>query len=132
MGVGDSYLAVKLLLTNRGKFSWQTLHDVQTIAKLHASSTDCTHKISSVVNFVNGSLRPVKSDTNTALSVWYKTHSLVFCAADHLCWSDPTLERKVAKNRFGHVIKSTVTGLVRMMLHHKQEVWDFLGRNNVE
>lgn len=110
MGVGDSYLAVKLLLTNR----------------------DCTHKISSVVNFVNGSLRPVKSDTNTALSVWYKTHSLVFCAADHLCWSDPTLERKVAKNRFGNVIKSTVTGLVRMMLHHKQEVWDFLGRNNVK
>jgi len=107
MGVGSSYLAVKLLLTQR----------------------ECTHKISSVVNFVTGSLRPVKSDTNPSLSAWYKSHSLVFCANDHLCWADAELEKKVRKNRFGNVVRSGVAGLNTMMREHREEVWRFLSRD---
>jgi histone deacetylase 6 len=53
LGVGNAYLGVKMLLINR----------------------DVKSRISGVVNFVNGSLRPVKSETDPDLSLWYKEHS---------------------------------------------------------
>ncbi|KAI0394583.1 histone deacetylase [Xylariaceae sp. FL0594] len=100
LGVGNAYLGVKLLLTSR----------------------ECKDRISGVVNYVTGNLRPVKSETDPELSTWYKRNSLVFVSADHACWSDEELAKKVLKRRFGGVRKSTQTGLQRMMEAHADEV----------
>ncbi|KAI0205778.1 histone deacetylase [Astrocystis sublimbata] len=97
-GIGDAYLGVKVLLTNRA----------------------------GVVNFVTGNLRPVKSETDPELSTWYKHNSLVYVAGDHACWSDEELAKKVLKRRFGGVKKSTESGLNRMMDAHAAEVQEFI------
>jgi len=99
MGVGNAYLGVKVLLINR----------------------DCKDKISGIVNFVTGNLRPVKSDIDNELSSWYKEHSRVYVAGDHACWSDPDLTRKVHKRRFGTVVRSKMLGLDHMMREHAEE-----------
>ncbi|ETS79135.1 hypothetical protein PFICI_08988 [Pestalotiopsis fici W106-1] len=104
MGVGNAYLGVKLLLTER----------------------HCKDRISGVVNFVTGNLRPVKSATDETLSGWYKRNSLVYVSADHACWSDPDLTKKVNKRRFGDVQKSDKVGLNHMMQRHAPQVFDFI------
>ncbi|KAI0914628.1 histone deacetylase [Ustulina deusta] len=104
LGIGDAYLGVKVLLTNR----------------------ECKDRISGVVNFVTGNLRPVKSETDPDLSTWYKHNSLVFVAGDHACWSDEDLQKKVLKRRFGGVKKSTKTGINCMMEAHGPEVQEWI------
>lgn len=84
-------------------------------------------KVPLVVSFVSGSLRPVRSETDANLAHWYKKHSRVYVAADHLCWTDPELERKVTKSRFGRVVKSRVEGLNKMLRVHLPEVVELLG-----
>lgn len=106
VGVGDAYLGVKLLLNNR----------------------ECKDRISGVVNFVTGNLRPVKSETDPDLSTWYKHNSLVFVTADHACWNDEDLTKKVHKRRFGGVKKSTETALNRMMEVHAEEVQQWVSK----
>lgn len=88
--------------------------------------TDCKDKISGVVNFVTGNLRPVKSDTDERLSGWYKESSRVYVAGDHACWSDSDLTRKVNKRRFGSVVRSKAIGLNRMMSEHAVEAQNWL------
>ena len=51
----------------------------------------------------------------------------MYVAADHLCWTDPELERKVTKSRFGRVVKSRVEGLNKMLRVHLPEVVELLG-----
>ncbi|KAK6955006.1 hypothetical protein Daesc_002636 [Daldinia eschscholtzii] len=97
VGVGNAYLGVKVLLTNRG-----------------------------VINFVTGNLRPVKSETDTELSSWYKQNSLVYVTNDHACWTDNDLAKKVLKKRFGGVHRSPEVGLNRMMEAHAKEVFEFI------
>jgi len=104
MGVGDSYLGVKMLLTNR----------------------DCKFKFRSVVNFVAGNLRPIKSETDAELSSWYKHHSRVFVAADHACWENDEYVRKIKKSRFGTVVRSQEVGLNRMMATHFEEAFTYM------
>ncbi|KAL2185044.1 histone deacetylase A-like protein [Thermothelomyces heterothallicus CBS 203.75] len=104
MGVGNAYLGIKVLLINR-----------------HVKS-----RVAGVVNFVNGSLRPVKSDVDSDLSSWYKEHSQVYVANDHACWSDPDLTRKVMKRRFGNVIRAQVNGLAPMMAEYFADVQQFI------
>ncbi|KAH6656822.1 histone deacetylase [Truncatella angustata] len=104
MGIGNAYLGVKLLLTER----------------------HCKERISGVVNFVTGNLRPVKSATDETLSMWYKRNSLVYVARDHACWADPELTKKVNKRRFGDVKRSDQVGLNRMMQQHAGEVQEFI------
>ncbi|KAH7241715.1 hypothetical protein BKA59DRAFT_210675 [Fusarium tricinctum] len=104
MGVGNAYLGVKVLLINR----------------------DCKSRISGVVNFANGTLRPVKSDTDTDLSSWYKENSRVYIAGDHACWSDASLTKKVHKRRFGTVVRSPMFGLNKMMAHHAKEAREWI------
>jgi histone deacetylase 6 len=141
MGVGDSYSAVRELLVNRGKDSLFLLSGfgsagpgilphaplnhpyVHTLTLLPESK----HKVPLVVSFVSGSLRPVRSETDASLAHWYKKHSRVYVAADHLCWTDPELERKVTKSRFGRVVKSGVEGLNKMLRAHFPEVVGLLG-----
>jgi histone deacetylase 6 len=90
------------------------------------TTVDAKSRISGVVNFVNGSLRPVKSDVDQELSSWYKDNSQVYVANDHACWSDPDLTRKVMKRRFGNVIRSQVNGLTPMMAEHFADVQQFI------
>jgi histone deacetylase 6 len=87
---------------------------------------DVKSRVAGVVNFVNGSLRPVKSDVDSDLSAWYKEHSQVYVANDHACWSDADLTRKVMKRRFGNVIRSQANGLSAMMAEHFGEVQQFI------
>ncbi|KAI1210513.1 putative histone deacetylase A [Annulohypoxylon truncatum] len=109
VGVGNAYLGVKVLLTNR----------------------DCKDRITGVINFVTGNLRPVKSETDTELSSWYKQNSLVYVTNDHACWGDADLAKKVLKKRFGGVQRSPQVGLNRMMEAHATEVYQFI-RDKVE
>jgi histone deacetylase 6 len=104
MGVGNAYLGVKVLLINR----------------------DCKSRISGVINFVNGTLRPIKSDIDTDLSSWYKENSRVFIAGDHACWADANLTKKVLKRRFGSVVRSPQFGLNKMMDHHAHEAREWI------
>ncbi|KAK3387244.1 hypothetical protein B0H63DRAFT_431113 [Podospora didyma] len=106
MGVGNAYLGIKMLLINR----------------------DIKSRISGVVNFVNGALRPVKSDVDQELSMWYKENSRVYVANDHACWADAELTRKVMKRRFGTVVRSEANGLTAMMQAHAPEVHDWILR----
>ncbi len=107
MGVGSAYLGIKVLLMGR----------------------DVKSRISGVINFVDGSLRPVKSETDPDLSHWYKEHSRVFVAADHACWADPELTKRVHRRRFGTVVHSPVSGLASMMQRHIEEVQGFMQTN---
>ncbi|KAI1759491.1 putative histone deacetylase A [Hypoxylon sp. FL1150] len=104
VGVGNAYLGVKILLTNR----------------------DSKDRIAGVINFVTGSLRPIKSETDTELSSWYKQNSLVYVTNDHACWGDPELAKKVLKKRFGGVVRSPVVGLNHMMETHAKDVFKFI------
>lgn len=104
MGVGNAYLGIKVLLINR----------------------DVKSRISGVVNFVNGNLRPVKSDVDQELSSWYRDNSCVYVANDHACWADEDLKRKVNKRRFGSVIRSKVNGLTSMMTEHSADVHNWI------
>ncbi|KAF7563107.1 hypothetical protein G7046_g1043 [Stylonectria norvegica] len=104
MGIGNAYLGVKVLLMNR----------------------DCKSRISGVVNFVTGNLRPVKSDADGDLSSWYKENSRVYVAGDHACWSDHELTRKVHKRRFGTVVRSPMLGLNNMMQNHAEEAQEWI------
>ncbi|KAI1780603.1 putative histone deacetylase A [Hypoxylon cercidicola] len=104
VGVGNAYLGVKILLTNR----------------------ESKDRISGVVNFVTGSLRPIKSEVDPELSSWYKRNSLVYVTNDHACWGDPDLAKKVLKKRFGGVVKSPVVGLNHMMEAHAKDVFQFI------
>lgn len=88
--------------------------------------TDCKSKLSGVVNFVTGHLRPIRSDMDETLSSWYKANSRVYVAKDHSCWLDPKLEAKIRKKRFGLVIRSPEPGLNGMMRQHAAEVEDFI------
>ena len=69
----------------------------------------------------------MRSETDANLAHWYKKHSRVFVTADHLCWTDPELARKVTKSRFGRVVKSEVEGLNKMLRKHLREVVGLLG-----
>lgn len=99
LGVGNAYLGVKVLLTNR----------------------DCKSRVRGVVNFVDGNLRPVKSETDPELSTWYRRNSLVYVSRDHACWNDAELAKKVSKKRFGGVRRSKKTSLNLMMDEHAGE-----------
>ncbi|KAI1388429.1 putative histone deacetylase A [Hypoxylon trugodes] len=104
VGVGNAYVGIKVLLTNR----------------------DCKSRIAGVINFVIGNLRPVKSETDTELSSWYKHNSLVYVANDHACWKDGELAKKLLKKRFGGVQRSPEGGLNRMMETHAKETFQFI------
>lgn len=79
------------------------------------SKIDCRYKVSQILSFVSGALRPIKSETDPHLSQWYKQNSLIYVSPDHACWSDEDAARKVRKNRFGGVIQGEVSGLGTML-----------------
>lgn len=104
MGVGYSYLGVKMLLTSR----------------------EVKGRITAIINYVTGALRAIRTETDPSLSHWYKEHSRVYVASDHLCWTDEDFTRKVRKNRFGRVVESSEEGLNRMLSKHLVESTQWL------
>jgi histone deacetylase 6 len=127
MGVGNAYLGIKMLLINRRMFRHPPNPSQNNLTTNQPPPTvDVKSRVAGVVNFVNGSLRPVKSDVDSDLSSWYKEHSQVYVANDHACWSDPDLTRKVMKRRFGNVIRAQVNGLTPMMAEHFADVQQFV------
>ncbi|OLN95398.1 Histone deacetylase clr3 [Colletotrichum chlorophyti] len=100
MGVGRSCNGVRALLTGR----------------------DSKARIAGVVNFIEGMLRPVKSDVDNELATWYKAHSQVYVSHDHPCWNSEDTLRRVTKRRFGTVIRSETNGVNRMMQTHAADV----------
>lgn len=136
MGVGYAYLGVKMLLLNRGKCG-DTCRALGRLMLPRSSTntdetTDCKMKVSGVVNFVTGSLRPIRSDTDERLSAWYKENSRVYVSKDHSCWTDPKLQGKVRKKRFGTVLHSPVSSLNGMMKGHAKEVQDWIAARSFE
>lgn len=89
-------------------------------------------KLSGVVNFVTGSLRPIRSDTDERLSAWYKENSRVYVSKEHSCWTDPKLQGKVRKKRFGTVLHSPAISLNAMMKEHAKEVQDWIAARSFE
>ncbi|KAH7413432.1 hypothetical protein BKA64DRAFT_568107 [Cadophora sp. MPI-SDFR-AT-0126] len=87
LGVGDAYFGIKQLLVSRPA---------------------TTSKVTGILCFVAGSLRPVKSETDPNLSKWYKANTLIYVSPDHACWSNEEAARKVRKNRFGKVVQADI------------------------
>ena len=75
---------------------------------------------------MNGNLRPVKSDVDGDLSLWYKQNSRVYVEQGHACFLNPQYEKKVQKKRFGTVIRSAYTGLSRMMRGEAEAAQQFI------
>ena len=94
--------------------------------KLTTHHTDCKSRISGVVNFVTGNLRPVKSETDPDLSTWYRRNSLVYVADNHACWRNEELFKKISKRRFGRVLRSPHQKLGAMMDEHADDVHAFI------
>ncbi|TAQ86404.1 hypothetical protein B7494_g5271 [Chlorociboria aeruginascens] len=99
MGVGDAYLGIKQLLLSR----------------------NCRSRISCILSFVTGALRPVRSETDHGLSSWYKERTKIYVPPTHSCWNDEESARKVRKNRFGTVVESRVKGLGDMLSVYMEE-----------
>jgi histone deacetylase 6 len=127
MGVGNAYLGVKALLMNRGTVCRTSLRKIDA-----NGTTDCRSRIAGVVNFVNGALRPVKSDVDPDLSSWYKQNSRVYVDRNHACWFNADYTRKVNKKRFGTVVRSEMAGLNKMMRVHAEEVQEWIMERVVE
>lgn len=128
MGVGNAYLGIKTLLTGRCKppFFFPLSCSVTKKRLTRSPPADCKERISGVVNFVTGTLKAVKSDVDEGLSAWYKENSRIYVGADHACWNDELLKRKVTKRRFGTVIESKVNGLNRMLHEHAAEAQEWI------
>lgn len=96
-------------------------------------STDgASQKIASIVSFIDTNLRTVKSETDPSLSSWYRSHAWIVVVPDHTCFSDPEQNRKVAKNRFGHVVRAEIevgnggNPIGRMLRAHESDARDWI------
>lgn len=88
--------------------------------------TDSKSRIAGIVSFVNGNLRPVKSETDPDLSSWYKEMSQIYVSGEHACWSNPDLAKKISKRRFGTVVRSEKAGLDSMLKEHASDAQSWM------
>lgn len=86
-------------------------------------------KITSVLTFLTGTLRPMRTETNPALTGWYKNNSLIYVPSTHPCWLDEEHARKVRKKRFGRVEQSEVEGLRNMWVIHFPVILTYSARS---
>ncbi|RAH49355.1 histone deacetylase hdaA [Aspergillus brunneoviolaceus CBS 621.78] len=103
IGIGNAFYGVANLLINR-----------ETLYK----------RVNGVVSFVaENPVRAVASHTQVWLSRWYKDNSLVFVSHTHGVWT--SLQRKPSK-RYGLLVQSPKAGLSEMLMHHKNEVYQWI------
>ncbi|OOF96755.1 hypothetical protein ASPCADRAFT_129826 [Aspergillus carbonarius ITEM 5010] len=105
MGVGNAFYGVANLLINR-----------ETLYK----------RVNSVVSFVaENPVRAIASHTQVWLSRWYKDNSLVFVSHTHGVWNSVETRRKPSK-RYGQLVQSPKASLSEMLMHHKDEVYQWI------
>ncbi|KAF7585373.1 Histone deacetylase hda1 [Aspergillus hancockii] len=105
LGIGNAFYGIANLLINR-----------DTLYK----------RVNGVVSFVaENPVRAVASHTQTWLSRWYKDNSLVFVSHTHGVWNPAENRRKPSK-RYGHLIQSEKSELSEMLMHHKNEVFQWI------
>ncbi|KAE8167019.1 hypothetical protein BDV40DRAFT_296049 [Aspergillus tamarii] len=105
LGIGNAFYGVANLLINR-----------DTLYK----------RVNGVVSFVaENPVRAIASHTQVWLSRWYKDNSLVFVSHTHGVWNTVENRRKPSK-RYGHLIQSNKSGLSEMLMHHKEEVFQWI------
>ncbi|KAL4995413.1 hypothetical protein BDV10DRAFT_174661 [Aspergillus recurvatus] len=101
-GIGNAFYGVANLLINR-----ETLYQ----------------RVNGVISFVaRDPVRAVASHTQVWLSRWYRDNSLVFVSKAHGVWKS---DRKATK-RYGKLIQSPKEGLSDMLMHHKDEVFQWI------
>ncbi|KAL2846671.1 hypothetical protein BJY01DRAFT_213339 [Aspergillus pseudoustus] len=104
IGIGNAFYGVANLLINR-----ETLYQ----------------RINGVISFVGENpVRAVASSTQVWLSRWYKDNSLVFVSHAHGVWK--STDRRKPSKRYGHLIQSPKAGLSEMLMHHKEEVFEWV------
>ncbi|EAA59664.1 hypothetical protein AN8042.2 [Aspergillus nidulans FGSC A4] len=102
VGIGNAFYGVANLLINR-----ETLYQ----------------RVNGVISFVaKDPVRAVASHTQVWLSRWYRDNSLVFVSKAHGVWKS---DRKATK-RYGKLIQSSREGLSDMLMHHKDEVFQWI------
>ncbi|KAL4747341.1 hypothetical protein BDW72DRAFT_182965 [Aspergillus terricola var. indicus] len=102
VGIGNAFYGVANLLINR-----ETLYQ----------------RVNGVISFVaKDPVRAVASHTQVWLSRWYRDNSLVFVSKAHGVWKS---DRKATK-RYGKLIQSPREGLSEMLMHHKDEVFQWI------
>ncbi|KAL4782762.1 hypothetical protein BJX76DRAFT_277708 [Aspergillus varians] len=107
IGIGNAFYGVANLLINRDNLY---------------------QRVNGVISFVaKDPVRAVASHTQVWLSRWYKNNSLVYVSYAHGLWKNP---RKPSK-RYGHLLESPRAGLSEMLMHHKNEVFEWI-ENRVE
>lgn len=103
LGVGDAYMGIKQLLISRGK------NQLSCFARGLANNyVDARYRITGILSFVAGSLRPVRSDVDLDLAAWYKKGSLIYVSPEHACWSDENAIKKIRKARYGRIEKADI------------------------
>ncbi|CZT10489.1 related to histone deacetylase A [Rhynchosporium graminicola] len=105
MGIGDAYFGIKQLLISR---------------------PTTVNKVTGILCFVTGTLRPVKSETDPSLSKWYKANTLLYVSPDHACFADEASARRVRKERFGRVVEADIVvgkgdGVGKMLRRHESD-----------
>lgn len=138
VGVGEAVGAVKELLISRGSCSHFVSLSYSTVIMMKDRLTctvfpykDAKSRISGIVCFVSSTsaLSPVTSQADEYLADWYKNHSRVYIASDHICWQDAALTKKVRKRRFGTVMRSSEIGLLNMMSTHMHEAIEYINES---
>ncbi|GAB1210101.1 hypothetical protein APSETT445_008891 [Aspergillus pseudonomiae] len=105
LGIGNAFYGVANLLINR-----------DTLYK----------RVNGVISFVaENPVRAIASHTQVWLSRWYKDNSLVFVSHTHGVWNTVENRRKPSK-RYGHLIQSSKSGLSEMLVHHQEEVFQWI------
>ncbi|KKK18747.1 hypothetical protein P175DRAFT_0532574 [Aspergillus ochraceoroseus IBT 24754] len=105
IGIGNAFYGVANLLINR-----EALYQ----------------RVNGVISFVaENPVRAVASHTQVWLSRWYKDNSLVFVSHTHGVWKNTENRRKPSK-RYGHLLQSPKSGLSEMLMHHKDEVFQWI------
>ncbi|OJJ32761.1 hypothetical protein ASPWEDRAFT_42791 [Aspergillus wentii DTO 134E9] len=105
VGIGNAFYGVANLLINR-----------DTLYK----------RVNGVISFVaENPVRAIASHTQYWLSRWYKENSLVFVSHTHGVWNNVETRRKPSK-RYGHLLQSPKAGLSEMLMHHKDEVFEWI------
>ncbi|KAL1964360.1 hypothetical protein VTN77DRAFT_7045 [Rasamsonia byssochlamydoides] len=105
IGIGDAFFGVANLLINRDSIY---------------------QRVNSVISFVaENPVRAVASHTQVWLSRWYKDNSLVFVSHTHGVWNNVEGRRRPSK-RYGRLLRSPKAGLSEMLVHHKNEVFDWI------
>lgn len=94
LGVGHAHIGIRQLLISR----------------------DCRQIVTSILCFVNGSLKPVRSEMDLGLAAWYRNNSRIYINENHPVWDNDESVKSVHKMRYGDVFKAKGCNSINSML----------------